>query len=73
MTLCGFFGFDALEQDGCRLVVRVLWDELAGKGFLQDGLTESVHPKELVVDLAVQLITKSNDTIQVAYDLLLFS
>jgi hypothetical protein len=35
-------GADALEQDGGGLVVGILGDEFAFKGFLEDGLAEAV-------------------------------
>ena len=35
---CSLFGFDALKKAGCRLVARILRDELAGEGFLENGL-----------------------------------
>ncbi len=43
LGLLGARGADALQEDGCRLVVRVLGDELATEGFGEVGLIEMIE------------------------------
>jgi hypothetical protein len=59
------------EQGSGGLVCGVLRDELAGEGFLQNGLAKSADPAESVADFSVRRLDCRQSFIQYGNDLAL--
>ena len=69
----GATGLDPLQKGGGGFVVRILGDELAGEGLLQDGLAKGVGRGEVGVDFSVQQFGSLKAGVEYPGDFALFS
>ncbi len=68
----GFPGLDPLQQDQCRLIGRVLRNELAFEGTLQDALAEGFGLEEACDDGGLYFICDREKAFNLIYRYVLF-
>ena len=73
LPACSFSRLDPAQKNRRGLIVRVLRDELAGKGFLQDRLAQGVKLSKGTCNILFQMVDNCRVDFESPDDFLLFS